>query len=359
MSHNVENMFSVKETPWHGLGSVIHDAPNVTEGIRLAGLDWNVEVVSMFRERTEKVTAEDGTETSKVVHDNLDDYGKAFVRSTDKTVLGIVGPNTHPLQNAKAFDFFQPFIDSKEATLETAGSLSEGRKVWVMAKLARDNEVIVKGDEVAKFVLLSNSHDGTTAVKVGFTPIRVVCANTLAMAHNATASKLLRVRHSSKVEKNLEKIREIVDLANAEFVATAEQFRLLASRQINYADLKKYVKVVLDMDEDDDKNPKRTMGILQTIIDRHETDTNMVAEATRAMKGATLEAVIKNFEGGLGTDNKASRGTYWTAYNAFNEYLNYDKGRTSDTRMNSLWFGDSQRANAKALEAALELATAA
>lgn len=366
MSHNVENMFSVKLVPWHGLGTVIQEAPTIQEGIKLAGLDWRVNVHSTHIKVPPMVL--DNTKVDDFSLDDvaLDDFAKVFVRSDNSKVLGIVGPKTHPLQNREAFDFFQPFIDAKEASLETAGSLCEGGRIWVMAKIQRDNSVIVPGDEVAKFVLLSNSHDGTTAVRVGFTPIRVVCANTLAMAHADKASKLLRVRHSKDVQKNLENIRETMNLANDEFEATAEQFRFLASQQINASDLKKYVKIVFKMDEKDGDMSTRSKNILDAIIDRHEDKTGMVKEMmamlndSKVKSGATiLDTIIQNFEAGRGTEIKSTRGTLWTAYNAVNEYLNHERGHNTDTRMNSLWFGESSRANKLALDTALEFANAA
>jgi hypothetical protein len=87
---------------------------------------------------------------------------------------------------------------------------------------------VAPGDEVEKYLLLSHGHDGSLAVRVGFTPVRVVCANTLSMAHGSDASKLIRVRHSKSLHENLANIREVMNLANAEFEATAEQYRLLA-----------------------------------------------------------------------------------------------------------------------------------
>jgi hypothetical protein len=143
------------------------------------------------------------------------------------------------------------------------------------------------GDEVEKFVLLSHGHDGTLAVRVGFTPIRVVCANTLALAHRADASKLIRVRHSASVIENLANVREVMNLANAEFEATAEQYRLLARKSINQNDLRRYVKKVLKVEGDNIST--RTMNMIQDIIGRCESG-----------KGNNLASV---------------RGTLWTAYN--------------------------------------------
>ena len=311
MAHAVETMFYVKETPWHGLGNRLESAPSIGDAIIAAGLDWSVGLQDLFTASGVSVPA------------------RATVRETDGSILGVVGPRYVPLQNSAAFDWFQPFIDSGEVNLHTAGSLHCGAKVWVLAALNRDRSEIVAGDEVSTFLLLSNSHDGTTAIRVGFTPIRVVCANTLAAAHCNSVSKLLRVRHTRKHQMNLEKIREIVNTANAEFEATADQYRVLASRQINASDLRKYVKILLDVEGTADNDlPTRTKNILTDIIGR-------------------MDSPLQSMQG--------VNGTWWGAYNAYNEYLNYSRGRSTDNRMDSLWFGTGATDNRKALDLALTL----
>lgn len=314
MSHEVESMFSVKETPWHGLGKIIQDAPSIQDGIRLAGLDWTAEVEPLYC-----------ADSTMVTH-------RAIRRSTDKRVLGIVGPDYTPLQNAEAFDWFQPFIDNKLASLTTAGSLRNGERVWVLAEINFDPSEIVKGDDIRKFILLSNGHDGKLAVRIGFTPIRVVCANTLRMSHVSEASKLIRVRHNKGVKASVEKLREVMNLANQEFEATAEQYRFLAKSQFRKDDVIKYVKKMFDI-KDSDVVSTKTANILKDVFDK-----------------------IYN---GLGTDIAGVRGSWWSAYNGFNEYLNYTNGRNSDNRLNSLWFGENDKLNAKALELAIEFANAA
>lgn len=352
MPANVETMFSVNETPWHNLGVVLKEAPTIAEGFKLAGLDWQVLVQSLTRENGESV----------------DEFAKVFVRSDNNKTLAVVGPKTHVLQNVKAFEFFQDFLNAGECTLETAGSLDEGRKVWVMAKIQRANSEIVKGDEVAKFVLLSNSHDGSMAVRVGYTPIRVVCANTLAMAHNAEASKLIRIRHSKEVTKNVDLVKNTMKIADEAFEATAEQYRFLASRAINANDLRNYVKQVFKMDENDDKISTKSKNVLNDIIRKHDNKLTkqMVESILRTAKPDSvvaanananiLEAVIANMDAGRGTENAASRGTFWTAYNAVTEYLNYERGHTPETRLDSLWFGQNAKTNMEALQIAVELA---
>jgi phage/plasmid-like protein (TIGR03299 family) len=246
----------------------------------------------------------------------------------DERVLGVVGPAYHALQNRAAFQFFQPFLDAGLATLHTGGSLAGGRKVWLLARIERAPLVVGADDEVRKFVLLSNSHDGTTSVRVGFTPIRVVCANTLALAHGGSGGRLIRVRHTRQLQGNLNALREVMDLADREFAATAEQFRFLAGRDISRADLDKYVR--------------RVFGI--------------TAGTPNGQQRHILGAVERLFETGRGSDLATAKGTWWGAYNAVTEFLAYERGRGQDTRLNSLWFGDSARRNADALAAAVALA---
>ncbi|MGA1718785.1 MAG: DUF932 domain-containing protein, partial [Aquiluna sp.] len=186
----VEKMMFVGATPWHGEGTQLDENPSISEAITAAGLDWRVGTKDLFTAEGERVNA------------------KATYRESDNRVLGVVGPRYTPLQNQDAFDWFQPFLDAGECQLHTAGSLSEGEKVWVLAQLNRENSEIVKGDEVSKFILLSNSHDGTTSIRVGYTPIRVVCVNTLAAAHGSKQSSLIRIRHTRSSKTNLENVRD-------------------------------------------------------------------------------------------------------------------------------------------------------
>jgi phage/plasmid-like protein (TIGR03299 family) len=313
MSANVETMAYAGQTPWHGTGESISEDSVYDLGVvkKLSGLNWTVELEPMFLKDGRKVECR-----------------QASLRSTDRSILGTVGPRYNPLQNDKAFEFFRPFLETKSAALHTAGSLDEGRRVWILAKLALDSSDIVPGDSVDKFLLLSNSHDGTLAVRVGFTPVRVVCSNTLAMAHSSEASKLIRIRHHKSVEKTLEEVRDVMNVANAEFEATAEQYRALAKRQINREDLEKYIKIVLGVDEEEIKTRTRN----------------------------TIDGIINLFETGKGANIPGVRGTYWGAYNSLTEWLTWERGHNTDTRLNSLWFGDSANVNKLALETAVELA---
>ncbi len=319
----VESMSFFGAVPWHGLGTPIKESQrySITEGIKVSGLDWDVELKPLF--------LEDGTP--------VDEFQQAVIRASDKKILGTVGPRYNPLQNSEAFDWFQPLFDSKMCALHTAGSLFDGQKVWILAEIMGTKPLeIAKNDLVSKFLLLSNSHDGTTAVRVGFTPVRVVCANTLAMAHNSAGSKLLRLRHQKSLQENLEKVRDIISLANKEFEATAEQYRFLASKRIvNADDLHKYVKIMAGV----------------------ELETKEEDISTRSKN--IMNELLQKMVSGRGNDNPAIKGTWWAALNGVTEYLNWDRGRTTDTRLNSIWFTDGVERNNKALKFALEYANAA
>jgi phage/plasmid-like protein (TIGR03299 family) len=302
------------QVPWHRLGTALEEADlfDWQTASRKAGLDWTVELVPLVT----------GDTQAQVTH-------RAVRRTSDSRVLGVVGPRYAPLQNKDSFSWFQPFLDAREAALHTAGSLRQGSRVWVLAKLNRDPLEIAEGDEVEKFLLLSHGHDGSLAVRCGFTPIRVVCQNTLSMAHSSDASKLIRIKHTKDLLENLANVREIMDLANAEFEATAEQYRRLARKSINQADLRRYVKKVFEV-EDDQEAGSRLKNLMEAIVGLAET--------------------------GRGNDLPSIRGTYWSAYNGVSEWLTYQRGRSDDNRLNSLWFGDSALVNRHALEVALDMA---
>jgi phage/plasmid-like protein (TIGR03299 family) len=310
MAHEVETMMYVGDKPWHGLGVSIPEKKrlSVYEALLAAGLDWNVELRHLY------------TEGSQGEGIGILDH-HCTCRTTDNRVLGIVGRDYTPLQNSEAFAWFQPFLDTGMATLETAGSLKDGQKVWVLAKV-RDSQGSINGDRVDHYILLSNAHDGSIPVRVGFTPIRVVCHNTLTMAHHAADSKLLRVKHTPHVVENLEAVRKIMNIARMDFYATIAQYKSLARKEIDRNDLERYVKVVFNMG---DKGGEKL-----------------------------LPKVLYLFDHGRGSEIAGA--TYWGAYNAVTEYLNYFRGKTQDNTLNSLWYGGSAMVSARALDVALKMA---
>ena len=310
MAHLVESMMYVGKEPWHGLGKKIPEGKrlNIHEAIIASGLDWEVELRHIY--------AENGPMMIGIPNQY------AVCRQKDNSVLGIVGPDYVPLQNKDAFEWFQPFLDTGSVTLETAGSLKGGSMVWVLARISGADLKVGDKDGIAHYVLLSNSHDGSLAVRVGFTPVRVVCNNTLCLAHESEASKLLKARHTAGLLENLKYIREIMDLAHEEFHATVEQYKVLLVRKIDHKTLAEYVKFVFDLPENGGKE--------------------LIPNITHLM------------EHGRGSEMAGN--TYWGAYNAVTGYLNYFRGKTQDNTLSSLWYGDSSQVNKRALEAAMKMA---
>jgi len=193
MSANVESMMYVREKPWHGLGVEVDEAPNSLDAMRLAGLNWDVV--------PKKITlmGED-SEIPDVV---------ANVRSSDGKVLGIVSDRYKIVQNVEAFAFTDTLIGG-DVRYETAGSLNGGRRVWLLARLPKQK---VLGDDVEPYICFSNTHDGTGAVKVCMTPVRVVCNNTLNFALR-NAKRAWSVKHTGDISMKIKEAKDTLQLAS-------------------------------------------------------------------------------------------------------------------------------------------------
>ena len=317
MAHEVETLTYYGQVPWHGLGN-----PLPEEGLRdwkiaceTAGLSWKVVQETLL------IAANGHAVESHV----------ANVRASDNKILGVVGSDYEVLQNCEAFEWFGPILESGDATIEAAGALRGGSRIFALAKISgaegQVREFSVNAstpDNVNRYILLSHSHDGSLAVRVGITDIRVICHNTLTAAHDSESSKLIRLRHTKNVKKNLETVREILDVTRQGFFATLEQYRLLASAEFNQSDILRYVELVFNVDPNLTLH-KRTKDRINQIVD--------LAYHGKGNNGATL----------------------WDAYNAVTEFTSWHRGTSNETRLNSVWFGDSAKLNKKAFDTALEL----
>ena len=309
-----DNMFSVRQKPWHGLGTVVETAPTIEEGIKLANLDWTVDL---------KEVAVDG---------NIVKGYKAAMRSDTNTCLGVVSDQYKILQNTEAFEFFQPFLDTEVASLETAGSLKNGKRVWILAKINRDDMIIDKNDRVEKYILLSNSHDGTAAIKVGYCPIRVVCANTLSAAEDSVNSQLIRVTHRGDIHATLDMVRDTMHVIDASFKTTEEMYKALAQKDnIKTEDIKKYVMAVYSR---------------QDLKKNFEDNTAITEEEISAARKKLISRVEELFE--MEYAHNA-----WTMYNSVNYVLNHERGRNLESSYNSIWFESAKRLDREALKIAL------
>ena len=235
MSANVETMFSVREIPWHGLGTIVQEAPTSADALHLAGLDWEVNPKPVF------------TETGF----EIPNY-KANVRSSDNSVLGIVTDRYKIVQNKEAFAFTDALLDGG-VTYETAGSLRNGKTIWLLAKMP---EKKILGDKFDPYICFTNSHDGTGAVKVASVPIRVVCQNTLNMALSS-ASRTWSTKHVGDMLSKLEEAKYTLGMANKYMSKLDEEADKLANMKISEDEIHKILDEMFPVNEDKDSDRKK------------------------------------------------------------------------------------------------------
>lgn len=323
MAHQFESGVFFGASAWHGLGTTLEESDprrrSVQGTIEASGLDWSVS-------RYPTQIADDETVPEELRGAKIPDRF-SIVRDSDLSILGNVGPTYRMLQNSEMFGWFQPFLDSNQCEFETAGSLAGGSIVWILARLCQDDIEVRRNDKVRPYLMLSSSHDGSQATRVGFTPIRIVCANTLAAAHQGKRN-IISVKHTDSQHEALEVVRETMDIVNSTFRTTAEQYRRMAQSGISEKQLAKFAMDCLDIKEDDTKVSTQKRNQLQRIV-----------ELALYGKGQTGEL------------------TAWTAYQGLTEWISHERSKKADKRLQSLWFGSSAELNAKAFASALALAS--
>jgi phage/plasmid-like protein (TIGR03299 family) len=319
MAHNVETMFSVRKMPWHRLGKILDNPPTSKEAIVEAGLDWKVEL----KEIAWKHVTSGGNENYTDIPNR-----RCLVRKTDNKPLALVSGQYEPLQNRDAFKWFDGIVKNGKATYETAGSLQGGKKIWVLAKL-NDGMEIVKGDNVRRYLLLANGHDGKTSILVQPTPIRVVCENTL----NASlgAGLVNSIWHQGDIKRKMDRVKRALGLAEQEFDKKKETYMEMARFAVNDIKIGTYVhSLIPNANEEATDRVKRSVTVAQERIwDLHET--------------------------GQGTDIPGVRGTMWGLYNAAIEYGDYDMPKKVRDLGNYQLFGQGAQFKKRAFDKALEL----
>ena len=284
MSAEVETMFSAREIPWHRIGNVTEGALTSSEAIVKAGLDWTVSLRPL-------VTFSD----EKGVNDRLIDVPNnyATVRDSDDRVLGVVGNRYTPIQNVECFDFLDTVLDDSEAKYETAGSLYGGKIVWMLINLGKD--IVVGEDKTIPYLLLTNSHDGSTAIKGMTTPIRVVCSNTLALALKDNATSF-GFRHTNNVHSKIDQARKLLE--------------------INY-------KYVDSFQEEVEKLVEQTVAkdTFYEILDQSFPNVELNEDKTNALQVQRVEqARFKITERFLNPEFTEHDKTAWALLNAYSEY---------------------------------------
>lgn len=215
MAANVETMFYVGETPWHKLGQEIKSAPTSEDAIKMAGLDWNVVQRNAFMENPD---------TKEMIRiPGL----KVNVRETDGKYLGPVTDRYKIVQNSEAFAFTDALL-GEGVKYETAGSLASGKRVWMLAKM--ENTTLAE-ENIDPYLVFTNNHDGTGAVRVAITPIRVVCQNTLNLALGQ-ASRHWSCAHKGDIQSKLDEARYTLSNAKLYMEALEEEFGELKLKKV-------------------------------------------------------------------------------------------------------------------------------
>ena len=238
MAANVESMFYTREKPWHGLGIRVEEAPTSKEALELAGLNWKVLQKPIY--------------TSSGIP--IKGY-KANVRDIDQNILGIVTDRYKVVQNEEAFKFTDDLLGAG-VRYETAGSLQDGKRIWLLAKLP--HEYIIGGEQISPYLVFTNTHDGSGAIKVAVTPVRVVCSNTLNLALT-TAKRSWSTIHTGDINGKMDDARETLQLAGKYMNCLGKEFNNLQQKKISERKVLEFIEELLPEPENASFQQKRNI----------------------------------------------------------------------------------------------------
>ncbi len=292
--------------PWRDLGVELNQPKTAREAIQKAGLDYPVVKYPIG------------------LHAGLDPEMFATMRTDTREVLGFVNAAYEPVQNIDAFAFFDALVAGSEATYETAGRLGRGERIWLLARLT--GYINVHGNDIVnKYLLLTNSHDGSEHVRVRVTPIRVVCNNTLTAALKGMGD--IPVYGTSETLMDPKLALTIQGMSNSLYEHLDCVFNAMAARSITNKQLQQYVRALVP-DNEEAENTARTGIIRNHVLHLHDE----------------------------GRGSNLARGTVWGAFNSVAEYTDHMMlEEDSSTRLHSIWFGRAEHLKAKAFTLAERL----
>lgn len=240
MSHNINyneqtgkhSFFSVKEKAWHGLGQIVQDYPTSAEALQSAGLNYFVEKRKLFTHRNEY-------ENPQI---SVPDF-YATLRADNNEVLGVVGKDYEVIQNVDAFNFFDAIVNGDGIQYETAGALGKGERIFITAKLPSYIKV-GKDDLIEQYLFLTTSHDGYGSITAAFTPIRIVCNNTLNAAMN-NHSNAIKIRHTANAKERLEQAHKVMGISNRLAQQLEEVFNSWTKVKITDPELQRLIQLAM------------------------------------------------------------------------------------------------------------------
>ena len=319
MAHELEivngkaQMAYVGDTPWHGLGTKLPQDVTPHQMLEAAGLDWTVERHPQFVE---------------INGDKIFTGKQALVRSTDNKIIDTVTDEWNPVQNEEAFEFFNDFVGAGDMEMHTAGSLKGGQIVWGLAKV-KDSFELFGGDKVDSYLLFTNPHRFGQAIDIRFTPIRVVCNNTLTMSLNAKSQNVVKVNHRKLFDGD--EVKQMLGVAQSKLNEYKEVAAFLGNKRYTAESLIEYYNTVFPL-----------------ITTKRESRKEMSKSAARALE-LVHEQPGANF----------AEGSWWQAFNAVTYLVDHEVGRSVDSRLQSAWFGPNKQLKVRAMEKAVEYAEAA
>lgn len=330
-------MYITKGKPWTYKGAVnVENCKTAAEVMFAAGLDWQVAKCELVAKMP--VHADRPEDNGFIFgSNNYVECPNAFATyRTDYNIpLGIVKERYTPVQNVEAFTFFDNAIGKDKAIWQTAGFFGMGERIFVSAKLPKN--ILVQGDPVENYLVFTTSHDGSSGVKILFTPIRVICENTLNAAI-ATSSNYVSFRHTKSVHSNLDIASEILGICDSRIVFLQEKFDFMRKTQIKDEDAQNiFANVILTEDEQFKIN--QTGHTVGQIITR---DWRAIQDSGISMKKVNTLSEINNYYfSGIG--QKEILGTAWGVYNAITGYYSNIDNSEGAKRMDSLLYGDKSR----------------
>ena len=318
MAHLVETMAYAGEVPWHGLGVPVSNDLTPAQMMEKAGLDWRVDEVDCY---------------IKTRNGEVKTGQKALVRSTDDRILTTVGENWNPVQNSEAFEFFSEYVLAGDMEMHTAGSLKDGQMTWALAKV-KDSFELFKGDKVDSYLLFSNPHQYGKSIDIRFTPIRVVCNNTLTFSLEQQAEKSVKVGH--RVAFDASEVKRALGIATSKLNTYKEMAQFLGSKRYTQDNVIEFFNSVFPRTAD-----KRVQG-KALAVDTLSRNAKFCYDALEVQPGAEY-----------------AEGSWWQAFNAVTYVTDHVQGRNSDNRLYSNWFGGNELRKRNALKKALEMAEVA
>lgn len=303
------------DVPWHGLGVKVSNDLTPEQMLKAAGLDWTVDPVELFAEVGDK---------------RLSTGHRALVRSTDQRVIDVITNDWNPVQNSEAFEFFNEFVAHGDMSMETAGSLKDGKIIWALAKVKESFDLFGGKDRVDAYLHFTNPHQYGQSIDVRFTPIRVVCNNTLTLSLNSKSKNMVKVSHRREFDP--EQVKEALGVAKQKLAKYKEMAEFLSKKRYNEENVVDYFK--------------RIFPVLTTKADSKKELSN---SAERGLE-------IVKFDKQPGAE--FGKGTFWELFNTVTYMTDHEIGRSADARLTSAWYGANKGLKTKALETAVEMADA-